>query len=91
MIYMEMDISAGTVPAGPNLTGRMGPGMNTNTQTDYMKSKFTVMQSYRKSSKTDTFHEPATYEPHVKTNSDQIITFDGHKNKQVGVFRIKIR
>ena len=25
-----MDISAGSVPAGPNLTGEMEPGMNTN-------------------------------------------------------------
>ena len=49
------------------------------------------MQSDRNSSKTETFHEPATYEPHVKTSSDQIITFVRHENEQVGGCRIKIR
>ena len=38
-VTAEMDISAGFVPAGPNLTGGMDPGMNTNIQTEYMKSK----------------------------------------------------
>ena len=28
-VTARMDISAGTVPAGPNLTGRMDPGKNT--------------------------------------------------------------
>ena len=35
-----MDISAETVLAGPNLIGGMDPGMNTNIQTEYMKSKY---------------------------------------------------
>ena len=35
-----MDISAGSVPAGPNLTGGMEPGLNTNIYTKYMKSKY---------------------------------------------------
>ena len=35
-----MDISAGTVSAGPNLTGQMDPGMNTNIKTEYMKRKY---------------------------------------------------
>ena len=36
---------------------------------------YTVMQSYRNSLKTETFHKPTTYEPHVKTSSEQIKTF----------------
>ena len=40
---------------------------------------YSVMQSDRKSLKTDTFHEPKTYEPHVKTSSEQIITFARHE------------
>ena len=35
-----MDISAGSVSAGLNLTGGMDPGMNTNSSTEYMKKKF---------------------------------------------------
>ena len=35
-----MDPSGGSVLAGPNLTGGMEPGMNTNIQTEYMKSKY---------------------------------------------------
>ena len=35
------------------------------------------MKSDRKSS--DTFHRPTTYEPHVYTNSEEIITFSGHE------------
>ena len=34
-----MDISAGSVLAGPNLTGGMDPGMNAYIYTDYMKNK----------------------------------------------------
>ena len=49
------------------------------------------MQSDRNSSKTDTFHEPITYESQVKTSSKLIKTFGRHENEQVGVFRIKIR
>ena len=30
-----MDITGRTVPAGPNLTGRMDPGMNTHIYTEY--------------------------------------------------------
>ena len=35
-----MGISAGTVPACPNSTGRMDPGMNTNIETEYMKGEY---------------------------------------------------
>ena len=50
---------------------------------------YSVMQSDQNSSKTDTFHEPTTYEPHVyNTNSEQIITFARHEYGRVGVFRI---
>ena len=53
---------------------------------------YSVMQSDQNSSKTDTFHEPTTYEPHVyNTNSEQIITFARHEYGRVGVFRIKMR
>ena len=38
-VEAEMDISAGSVPAGPNLTGGMNPGMNTTIYTEDMKSK----------------------------------------------------
>ena len=34
-----MDISAGTVTANPNFTGKMDPGINTNIEIEYMKSK----------------------------------------------------
>jgi hypothetical protein len=34
-----MDISAGSVPPDPNLTGGMEPGMNNNIYTKYVKSK----------------------------------------------------
>ena len=52
---------------------------------------YTVMQSDRNSSKTDTFHGPITYEPHVYTSFEQKITFARHENGRVGVFRIKMR
>ena len=32
--------SGGFVPTGPNLTGGMEPGMNTNIYTEYMKGKY---------------------------------------------------
>ena len=32
--------AAGTVPTGPNINGRMDPGMNTNILTESMKSKY---------------------------------------------------
>ena len=32
--------SGGSVPLGPNLTGGMEPGINTNIKTEYMKSKY---------------------------------------------------
>ena len=32
-----MDPSGGSGPAGPNLTGGMDPGINTNIKTEYMK------------------------------------------------------
>ena len=52
---------------------------------------YTVMQSDRNSSKTETFHKPPTYEPHIATNSEQIITFATHEYERVGVFKIKIK
>ena len=48
------------------------------------------MQSDRKSLKTDIIYEPITYEPHVKTSSEQIITYSRHEYGRVGVFKIKI-
>ena len=51
----------------------------------------TVMQSDRNSSKTNTFHEPITYEPHVKDESEQIVTFARQEYGRVEVFRIKMR
>ena len=35
-----MDPSGGSVPPGPDLTGGMDPGMNTNIKTEYVKSKY---------------------------------------------------
>ena len=34
---------------------------------------YTVMQSDRNSSKTVTFHKPTTFEPHVQTNSEEMM------------------
>ena len=45
----------------------------------FIISVYSVMQSNRKSSTTDTFHEPITYEPHVYTNLEEIITFARHE------------
>ena len=50
-----------------------------------------MIKSDRNSEKNDIFHEPITYEPHVKTSSEQEVTFARHKYGQVGVFRIKMR
>ena len=49
------------------------------------------MQSDRNSPKTNTFHEPTTYEPRVKDESEQIITFARQEYGRVEVFRIKMR
>ena len=51
------------------------------------------MQSDRNSSKIDTLmtNEPTTYDPHVLTRSEQIITFARHKHGQVETFRIEKR
>ena len=49
------------------------------------------MQSDRNSWKTDTFHEPITFEPYAKTSFEQIITFAKHEYGRVEVFRINIR
>ena len=46
---------------------------------------YSVKQSDRNSSKTDIFHQTATYEQHVK-----IMTFARHEYGRVGVFRIKM-
>ena len=48
------------------------------------------MQSDRNSLKTDTFHEPITYETHVWTSSEQIITFANPIYGRVIVFRVKM-
>ena len=45
------------------------------------------MQSYQNSPKTDTFHEPTAYEPHVKTSFEKIIIYARHEH---GVFNIKM-
>ena len=37
-VTVGMDISAATVPAGRNLTGRMDPGMNKRFITEVMKN-----------------------------------------------------
>ena len=49
------------------------------------------MQSDRNSLKTDTFHEPTTYEPYVYTSSEQMISCARHEYGLVGVFRIRMR
>ena len=41
-----MDISAGTVSAGPNLTGRMDPGINTSILKEYIKGKNVCVSKY---------------------------------------------
>ena len=46
------------------------------------------MQSDRNSSKTDTFYEPITYELHVYTSFERIITSARHEYWRVGFFRI---
>ena len=51
---------------------------------------YSVMQSDRNSTKTDTFHKPITYKRHVQTNNEQKTTFARHEYGRVGVFRIKI-
>ena len=51
---------------------------------------YTVMQSDRNSSKTDTFHKPITYKRHAQTNNEQKTTFARHEYGRVGVFGIKI-
>ena len=40
-------------------------------------------------SKTDTFHKPTTYEPHVQISSEEIIIYARQSNGRVGFFRIK--
>ena len=51
---------------------------------------YSVMQSHRNSSKTETFYESTTYDPNDKTSSEHKFTFARHKYGQVGVFRIKM-
>ena len=41
-----MDISAGTVPAVFNLTGRMDPRMKTNIKAEYVKSKYVHFSTF---------------------------------------------
>ena len=65
-------------------------GDQNNKHIHYALYRHEYMKLDRKSSKTDTFHKPTTSEPHVKTNSEQIITFHRHEYWRVGVFRIEI-
>ena len=51
---------------------------------------YSVIQSDRNSSKTNTFHRPTTYEPHVKTFSKGKITYARHEYGRVGLFKIKM-
>ena len=51
---------------------------------------YSVMQSYWNSSKSDTFYESTTNDPHVQISYDQIITFAWHKYGRLGVFRTKM-
>ena len=37
------------------------------------------------------FHEPITYEPHVYTSSEQIVTIARHAYGRVEVFKIRMR
>ena len=48
------------------------------------------MQSDRISLKTDTFHKPTTYVPHIYASSEQK-TVARHEEERVGVFRFKMR
>ena len=43
------------------------------------------------SSKTDTFHKPTSYEPHVQISFKQIITYARHECGRAGVFRLEMR
>ena len=52
---------------------------------------YTAWCNYGSEQFQNTFHEPTTYEPHVKKCSKQIITFAGHEYGRVGVFRIEMR
>ena len=52
-----------------------------------MYNLYSVMQSDRNSSE----HKPTTYEIHVKTSSERIISFARYDYRRAGVFRIKLR
>ena len=51
--------------------------------------QYSVMQSDRNSSKTDSFHEPTTYNPDIQTSYEQITTFARHENGRVGFSDIR--
>ena len=51
---------------------------------------YSVKQSDRNSSETDTFHEPTAYEPNVQRSSEEIKTFARHEYGRVGVFKIEV-
>ena len=51
---------------------------------------YSVKQSDRNSSKTDTFHEPTANKSNVKTSSEELKTFARHKYGQAGVFKIEM-
>ena len=53
--------------------------------------RYSVMQSVRNSSKTDTVRKPSTYEAYGLTSFEQIITFAIHDYGREGVFRVKMR
>ena len=48
---------------------------------------YSVMQLNRNSSKTDTFQKPTTYEPHIWTCSEEIISYARHEYGRVGFLR----
>ena len=48
------------------------------------------MQSDRNSSKTDSFHKPTTYEPHVLTSSKQKLNFARHDSGQAEFSELRL-
>ena len=68
--------------------GRSWPQCSTGLPKRMKKNRL-ILQSDRNSSKTDTFHEPTDYEPHVKTSSEEIQTSARHEYGRVGVLKIR--
>ena len=78
------------VVRGVGLTSTKGRNRVIVYTKDLCIIKYSVRQSDRSSSKTETFHEPTAYEPHVKTRSEGIMIFDRHEYGRIGVFKIKM-